>query len=175
MPNGLALAIILLVIMLFLAYIISLLLNFFSPFFTTPRKVVKDIVDLFDLKKGDRFADLGSGDGRVVFNTYYKYKCKSVGYEVSPILLIIVKLKKLFMYPFNRNVIFKENSFFKSDLSEYDVIYCCLPTEFLVELESKLEHELKEGTNVFTYKYKFPNRKHKEIDLNGRKVYQYTF
>jgi SAM-dependent methyltransferase len=175
MPNGLALAIILLVIMLFAAYIVSLLLNFIAPFYTTPRSIVNRIVDLFQLKSKDKFVDLGSGDGRMVFSTYNRYKCKSVGYEISPILLIFVKLKKLFFTPFNPKVVFKEADFFKADLSEYNVVYCCLPEETIASLEKKFEEELQEGTKLFTYKYTLPNRKGEEIEIEGKKVYQYTF
>jgi SAM-dependent methyltransferase len=175
MPNGLALAIVLLVIMLFLAYIVSILLNFLTPFYTTPRKILSKLTDLFELKPSQTFVDLGSGDGRVVFDVYRKYKCKSVGYEISPVLLIYVKIKKLLTNPLNPKLNFREESFFKVDLEKYDVIYCCLPEDVLSILEDKFENELKEGSKVFIYNHRLPNKEGKVIDLDGKKVYQYTF
>lgn len=161
--------------MLFLAYAVSLLLNFLTPFYTTPKKITKELIKLFKLKKEDSFADLGSGDGRILFKTYNEYKCKCTGYEISPILLIYFKIKKLLTHPFNKDIDLKEESFFKTDLSQYNILYCCLPTDLLEMLEKKFVKELKKGTIVFTYREKLPNKKGKEIDIEGEKVYQYTF
>lgn len=175
MPNGLALAITILVIMLFAAYGVSLLLNLLTPFYTTPKKIAKEIIKKFELGKEDTFADLGSGDGRMVFDTYREYKCRSVGYEVSPVLLMYVKVKKLLLFPFNKRVEIKEESFFRADLSTYNVIFCSLPQDILEILEKKFEKELKKGTKVFICKGKLPNKKGKEINIQDTQVYQYTF
>jgi len=175
MPNGLALAISLLIVLMFVAYIISVLLLFFTPYYSTPTKLIKKILELFDLKKNQKFVDLGSGDGRVVFNVNKMYGCLSVGYEISPVLLMIVKLKKVLTSPFNSKIQFKEESFLNSDLSQYDVIYCCLPNDALGNLEKKFSKELKKGTKVFTYKYKLPQKKGKKIEIEGTPVYRYTY
>lgn len=175
MPNGLALAVVLLIVMLFLAYIISMIINFFFPFYTTPRKVIKRIVNIFDLKSTDNFIDLGSGDGRVLFETYRQYRCKVTGYEISPMQLIYFKLIKLFTHPFNSKIEVKEESFFHADLSVYDAIYCCLPKDILDILEKKFKRELKKGCKVYTYREKLNTKETKEIDIDGQKVYQYTF
>ncbi|MGI6423551.1 MAG: class I SAM-dependent methyltransferase [Candidatus Dojkabacteria bacterium] len=175
MPNGLALAILLLVALLFFAYTVSLLLNFFTPFFTTPKKILKDILPLFKLKKDEKFTDLGSGDGRVVFAVYRKYKSFSTGYEISPMLLIYFKLKKLLLFPFNRKIEIKEENFLKTDLSKYDVIYCCLPMDLLEILEKKFEKELKAGSRVFTYGYPLAKKKGKKISTSQKDIYQYTY
>jgi SAM-dependent methyltransferase len=175
MPNGLALAILLLVAMLFLAYIVSIGINFFSPFYTTPRKSVRKIVKLFNLKPTDSFVDLGSGDGRMVLETYRQYKCKSTGYEISPILLIYFKVYKLFTFPFNKRIEVMEESFFNKDMSQYSVIYCCLPKDILEILARKFQRELKKGTKVYTYKEELNGIKGEKEIIDGVKVYQYTF
>ena len=175
MPNGLALAIILLVVMLFVAYLFSLILNFLTPYYSTPLKTARKIAELFKLKPTDSFADLGSGDGRMLFETYRQYKCRVTGYEISPILLIFFKMVKFFRYPFNNKVHLKEESFFNTDLSKYDVIYCCLPDDILSILEKKFDKELKQGAKVYSYTEKLIGRKGEEIVINGKKVYQYTF
>ena len=175
MPNGLALAIVLLIVMLFLAYMVSLLLNFLTPFYTTPKKSSKKIIGLFNLSSKDSFVDLGSGDGRMIFDTYKKYKCKSTGYEISPVLLLFVKLKKLLLYPFNPKIQIKEESFFSANLSSYSVIYCCLPNDVLEILGKKFEKELEKNSVVYTYRNKLPSKKGKPFDIDGEVVYQYTF
>lgn len=175
MPTGLALAISILIVLMFLAYITSLLLYFFSPFYSTPMKDLKEILKILKVRESQKFADLGSGDGRVVFEVYKKYKCLSVGYEVSPVLLMIVKMRKLLLAPFNSKIQFKEESFFNASLSEYDVIYCCLPNDVLDSLEKKLKKELKKNTQVYTYKSKISWKNGKEFSIGDIKVYQYTF
>jgi len=175
MPNGLALAMSFLVILLFVAYIVSMILNFVNPFYSTPKKILKEIIKKFNLKKEQNFVDLGSGDGRMVFAVNKIYKCQSIGYEISPLLLIIQKLKKIFFAPFNSKVQFREESFFNVSLSEYDVLYCSLPEALLSNLEEKFKEELKEGTKVFTYKSKLPNKKGKEIKLKEGILYEYAY
>lgn len=175
MPNGLALAINILLVLMLLAYIVSLLLNFFTPFYTTPNKILKSIVKHFGLKKDQNFADLGCGDGRVVFTTHRMYRCKSVGYEISPVLLMFVKLSKLISAPFNKKIRFIEEDFFKVNLKEYDVIYCNLPSDVLEVLSKKLKKELKKGSRVFSFKNEIPDIKGNCIRIDGEKVYEYTF
>ncbi|MBP6976629.1 class I SAM-dependent methyltransferase [Candidatus Dojkabacteria bacterium] len=175
MPNGLALAINILLILILLAYIVSIVLNFFSPFYTTPSKILKDIVKHFKLKKNEKFADLGCGDGRVVFATHRMYRCTSIGYEVSPVLLMFIKLSKLLFAPFNKKVHFIEEDFFKVNLKEYDVIYCCLPTDVLSVLSKKFKKELKKGSRVYSYMNEIPDIKGNMIRVSDKKVYEYTF
>lgn len=175
MPNGLALAISLLIILMFLAYVISLLLTFFSPFYSTPKKILKTLLKEFKLKKDQKFTDLGCGDGRIIFSVNKMYGCESIGYEVSPVVLMIVKLKKLFLAPFNKKVQIKEESFFNTDLSRYDVIYCCLPEDVLGNLEKKFSKELRKGSRVYIFKCKLPKKKGNEIKINDTLVHQYTY
>ncbi len=175
MPNGLALAINLLILLVLLAYIVSLVLNFFSPFYSTPKKVLSNVIKNFKLSKNQKFADLGCGDGRVVFGTYRMYRCTSVGYEISPVLLMFVKLSKLICAPFNKKIRFIEEDFFKVDLSQYDVIYCCLPEDVLEVLAKKFNKELKKGSRVYSYKNELPKKKGLGIRTGKDMVYEYTF
>lgn len=175
MPNGLALAIVLLIIMLFLAYILSLLLNFLTPYYTTPKKFLKGFIQTLNLNRNNSFVDLGCGDGRVVFAVYDSFKCKSTGYEISPILLIWLKLYSFLRYPFNSKVKIQEESFLKADLSQYDTVYCCLPEDILNLLQKKFEKDLKKGSTLYSYKHKVGDLKGKKIQVDNHEVYMYTF
>jgi len=175
MPNGLALAINILIVLALLSYIVSMILNFFSPYYSTPRKFLKEIVSRFNLKENEKFADLGCGDGRVVWEVYRTYKCISHGYEFSPVQLIYIKLSKALLAPFNKKIQFFEEDFFKVNLKEYDVIYCNLPENILAPLEEKFSKELKKGSRVYTFRYKLPNKKGKSIKVGERQMYEYIF
>lgn len=124
MPNGLSLALVVLIISLILSFLISMLLNLFSPYIPTPRKKLKKMVKDMNLKKGDVFVDLGSGDGRVVFEVARQYKnVQCIGYEFSPIPLIFANLKKMFLFPFSIRVQIKAENFLKANLTDATVFY----------------------------------------------------
>jgi len=175
MPNGLALAINILIVLFLFSYVVSMVLNLFSPYYGTPKKLVKEIVKKFNLKKDDKFADLGCGDGRIVWSTFRMYKCESYGYEFSPVLLLMIKLSKALFAPFNKKIQFVEEDFFKVDLKVFDVIYCCLPDETLKILSKKFKKELKKGSRVYTYKRELPNLKGKKIRVGSESIFEYIF
>lgn len=124
MPNGLALASLILVAALVLSYVITLLLSLVLSPGHTKRKELKKVLDNLDLKDGDTFVDLGCGDGRVVFGVAKKFKnVKCIGYEISPIQLMIANLSKMLCFPFSRRVQIIPQDFTKADLSDVDVFY----------------------------------------------------
>ncbi|KUK76466.1 MAG: Putative methyltransferase, partial [candidate division WS6 bacterium 34_10] len=87
-------------------------------------KELKKILDNLDLKDGDTFVDLGCGDGRVVFGVAKKFKnVKCIGYEISPIQLMIANLSKMLCFPFTSRVQIIPQDFTKADLSDVDVFY----------------------------------------------------
>ncbi len=175
MPNGLALAINILIVLALLSYIVSMTLNFFSPYYSTPKRALEDIVKYFKLKENNKFADLGCGDGRVIWKVYRTYKCNCVGYEFSPVPLIYIKFSKALLAPFNKKIQFIEGDFFKINLEQYDVIYCNLPENMLKPLEEKFNKELKRGSRVYTYRYKLPKKKGKCIKVGEKEMFEYIF
>ena len=124
MPNGLALAISLIIVALTCSYVITVFLSLLLSPSHTNRKELKEIVKKLALKDGDVFADLGCGDGRVVFEVAKSFKkVKCIGYEISPIHIMIAKLSKMVCFPFSRRVQILPEDFTKADLSEINVVY----------------------------------------------------
>ncbi|HCC67828.1 TPA: hypothetical protein DEP90_01275 [Patescibacteria group bacterium] len=124
MPNGLALAIAVLILALIISYIISMLLSLFLSTAHTPQKELEELVQKMNLKKGDVFADLGCGDGRVLFEVAKRHKdVKCIGYEISPILLMIANLSKFILFPFSKRVHIYAEDFTKADLNDVNVVY----------------------------------------------------
>lgn len=62
------------------------------PFVTTPMKVVDEMMDLAQIKKGDVLYDLGSGDGRIPIQAALRYGIRSVGVEIDAELVEKAKL-----------------------------------------------------------------------------------
>ena len=148
MPNGLALAIVVLILALVISYIISMLLSLFLSTAHTPKKELAELVDKMNLKKGDVFADLGCGDGRIVFEVAKRYKdVQCIGYEISPILLMIANLSKLLLYPCSKRVHIYAEDFTKADLKDITVVY----TNWGKNINKKQQEflkKLKKGSKV---------------------------
>src|SRR5690606_24286716 len=87
-----------------LAFITSVIL---VPIFFTPKKSIEKIIKKMELKNGERIADLGSGDGRVLFDARRAAKISAVGYEVSPIMVIISNFLKRINFGLDRSITFE--------------------------------------------------------------------
>jgi cyclopropane fatty-acyl-phospholipid synthase-like methyltransferase len=140
MPNGLALAALILIAALVLSYVITLLLSLLVSPSHTKRKELKKLVQNLNLKDGETFVDLGCGDGRVVFEVAKKYKkVKCIGYEISPIHIMIAKLSKILCFPFSNRVKIIPQDFTKADLTKVDVVYINWDKKMLKRYEKLLE------------------------------------
>jgi SAM-dependent methyltransferase len=124
MPNGLALATLILIAALVSSYVTTLFLSLIISPSHTSRKELKKLVKGLTLKKGDIFVDLGCGDGRVVFEVAKNFKdVTCIGYEISPIHIMIAKLSRVLLFPFSKRVRIIPEDFTKADLSNIDVAY----------------------------------------------------
>src|SRR5580693_8033355 len=54
-----------------------------APYFPTPQSIVEKMLQLGELKAGEKVYDLGSGDGRIVILAAQKYHADSVGIELD--------------------------------------------------------------------------------------------
>jgi len=127
-----------------------------APFVVTDRKTVKRVVELSGVEKGDKVVDLGSGDGRIVI-AFAKLGVEAHGYEINPLLVLLslIKLRALNL----KKARFYLSSFWKINLTEYDIVVVYGISYIMTKLEDKLEKELKKGTKVITHAYKLPTWK----------------
>src|ERR1700761_9221785 len=54
-----------------------------APYYPTPATIVEKMLQLGELKAGERMFDLGSGDGRLVIAAARKYKADATGVELD--------------------------------------------------------------------------------------------
>lgn len=135
-----------------------------APYIPTKMETIRKILKLAGVKKGKKFYELGSGDGRVVI-TAAKLGANSYGIEQSWLRVIysILKAKKLHL----KRAHFFHGNIFKKTYTDGDIVYIYLLNKGVSRLEEKLKKELKKGSIVITQTYHFPNWKpFKKVDLS---------
>lgn len=163
MMNGITLGITMIFVLLLSAFILTLLINaFLVPLFKTPREVLLEIVDIMDPKKSDHLVDLGSGDGRLLLKAHRQSECKCTGYDISPIMLIIARTKRFLQFPLSKDFVFEAEDIFQVDLKNFTKVYCYLDQKSMDILKEKLEKFVKDGGEVYSYKYGVGDMKREE-------------
>lgn len=176
MLNGITLGIIIVIVIFVFLVIISLLTNLLlAPVIRTPHKVISEILDIMNLTKKDIFVDFGCGDGRLILGAYEQAQCKCIGYDISPIMLIIAKTAKVIRYPLVKDIVFEAQDIFQVDISHVSKIYCFLDEKSMNILKEKLLNFVKNGGEVYCYKYGIKDiKKKKQVILsNGNILYVY--
>ncbi|KKQ67324.1 MAG: Methyltransferase type 11 [Candidatus Daviesbacteria bacterium GW2011_GWA2_38_24] len=120
-----------------------------APYVPTSGKIVKEILNKANLKKGQNFIELGSGDGRVVRAAVKNFKVKGLGVDIHVPLIwyskIISRLQKV------PNIEFRIQDFFKTDLSKVDVLFLFLLPNTLKKLREKILKECPKNTLIISH------------------------
>jgi len=136
---------------------------FIAPFVATPMPVVRQMLILSELKSGEIFYDLGSGDGRAVIMAAKDFGAKSVGVELREDLAKRA-LSNIYELGLERKAQILQNDIFKVDLSPADVVFLYLTTSANDKIKPKLEAELKPGARVVSHDYEILGWKSSKID-----------
>lgn len=121
----------------FLARIDNRLVGVYNP---TPPVVARAALDLARLRPGERFCDIGCGDGRVVDIARLR-GAQAVGFEIDEDLLAKCRT----YYP---KCEFRGENVFDVDFSQFDVVFSYMLTEPLTELAPKI---LAAGARLVTH------------------------
>ena len=127
-----------------------------APYIPTKINHIKKILKTAGVRKGKKFYELGSGDGRVVYEAA-QLGADSIGIEQSwlRVWYSIYQAKK-FNLP---NAKFYHGNIFKKNYSDANIIYIYLLPTGIKKLEEKLPREVKKGTIIITQTYHFPKLK----------------
>lgn len=121
-----------------------------APFVPTPMARVKKMIALAKIKPGEKVYDIGCGDGRMVYVAANDYGANATGYELSPLVYGLARLRKFF---WRSKAKIQFTDFRYKNLGDADVIVCYLLPESLARLQPKLEAELKQGARVISYAF----------------------
>ncbi len=117
-----------------------------APFLPTYTKSADLMIAKLDLKPGDKFADLGSGDGRLVIAAALK-GAEAHGYEINPVLVLWSrqKIKRLGLAD---RAFIHWKSFWRQNFSSFNAVAIFGITGIMERLSRKLSRELKSGSRV---------------------------
>ena len=141
-----------------------------SPYVATRKKVIKEILEMANLKKGKVFYELGSGDGRVNRLAVKNWQVKAVGVDINPLLVFwsnfLAKLQKL-----DKNCQFIRKNIFDINYSKADYLYIFLMPDLIKKLTPKLKKELKKTCLIISHGFKIEDKGIKLIKVKEGKPF----
>ncbi|KAK5871070.1 hypothetical protein PBY51_003972 [Eleginops maclovinus] len=130
-------------------------LNLLVPYLPSSKGQTRNIMQLLEGRTG-RLADLGSGDGRLVFAASSAgFQC--TGFEINSILVAYSRSKARLTGVTFSQATFVKKDFWKSDLSSYNNVTAFLSPGLMEVLGEKLLKELPDDACVITTRFPFPN------------------
>jgi precorrin-6B methylase 2 len=132
----------------------------YSP---SSRKVVQKMLHMAEVNSDDVVYDLGSGDGRIVIEAAREYQALGVGVEADPLRVILSRLK-IIRWGLQHQVKIIWGNLFHQNLSPATVVVLFLWGRTNEKLKDKLQEELKPGTRVVSYVWKFKGWKPVKVD-----------
>lgn len=120
-----------------------------TPFVTTPQNVVDAMLELAQMRAGDRLLDLGSGDGRIVITAAKRFGVPGLGVEIDPRLVEHARASAAAEGVADR-ARFEIQDLFKTDLTAATVITLYLLPDVNEMLKPQLR-KLKPGTRIVSH------------------------
>lgn len=136
------------------------------PFVPTPKRAVRKMLQMAQLKPGDVVLDLGAGDAR--FLTAAKRACpgiRGVGYEIVPLVWLMGKLR---IWLSGQNVQLLCRDMYKAPLEEADVVFLYLIPSVMKQVEAAFQERLRPGTRIVSQTFSLPGHTPVEEAHTGR-------
>ncbi len=131
----------------------QIVVNLDVVYVPTPKDIVRRMLRLARVRRGETVFDLGAGDGRILIEAVRGFGAKAVGVEIDPDRLARIH-ERLTATGTKAEVIQKD--FMKADLSSADIIAVYLSPSVNAKLAPKLRMELKKGARVVSLDYVLP-------------------
>lgn len=133
---------VILITFLYFFYFLVYIRNTFRklPYVPIRKADMKRVLEIADAKEGDILYDLGSGDGRMLFE-FAKKGLISTGFEISAFYVTLTNLKAKILGL--KNCRAEKKDMFEADISNADIIYFYLTRDFTEMFKEKLFNTLK--------------------------------
>ncbi len=154
------LVIVLGILIFLIAYYATLF--FGAPYVPSEDKAIRKFAEVTDIKSGEKCADLGAGNGKVII-ALAKKGVESHGYEINPFLVWTAK-RNIRKARVENKAFMHWKSFWKEDFSSFGIIYVYGFPHIMKKLGVKLRKSLKPGTKVVSSAFSFPNWQYEKKD-----------
>lgn len=145
---------------------------FGGPYVPTDKRNVEAMMAMAKIGPGDRVADLGSGDGRIVIAAA-KAGAFAEGWEISPYLWFISKWK-IRRAGLQDRAIIHLGSYWHEKFHDFNVITLFLIDTQMGNMERKLRAELQPDSRVVSYAFKFPTWPEADNNAKGMRLYRHA-
>lgn len=126
-----------------------------AVYYPTEPRQVELLVSMLKIKPGEKAADLGSGDGRIVI-ALAQAGAEAHGYETNPVLVYVAR-KKIKKAGLKKKAFIHSHSLWRADLSKYDAVVIYGLPHFLKRLSAKIEREMRPNTRFVSNMFEFPD------------------
>lgn len=145
------------------------------PYVPTDPAVVSKMLDMADVKSGDKLYDLGCGDGRIVITAAKARGATGVGIDLDPQRIAEAR-QHAQQAGVTDKVEFRQGDLLKADFSDADVVTLYLLPSVNLQLRPQLWRQLKPGTRVVSHDFDMgpdwpPEQK---AVIGGAKIYRWT-
>jgi protein-L-isoaspartate O-methyltransferase len=125
-----------------------------APYYPTPDLVVTRMLEVGELKTGEKMFDLGSGDGRIVIQAAQKFGADATGVELDTDLWkqSTEKIRKLGLEKKARII---HGDILKQDYSSADLVAVYLLPISNDKVRPILDKQLKKGTRIVAHDFEF--------------------
>jgi SAM-dependent methyltransferase len=119
----------------------------------TPKDIVRRMLRLAGVRRGETVFDLGAGDGRILIEAVRGFGARAIGVEIDPERLARAR-ERLAATETQAEMI--QGDFMQADISSADVVAIYLSESVNAKLAPKLKNELKAGARVVSLDYALP-------------------
>lgn len=147
---------------------------FGAPWVPSRKLNIRMMLELADIKVGDRVTDLGAGDGRLLVMAVKEFKAgEGIGHEIHPGLIVYGRIRAFFS-GVSKQIKFKQGNVFNLPIEKTDVVVLYLLGPMMMKLIPKLKKDLDPNTKIVSNGFRFEGVKHeKSLDAGGTKVFLY--
>lgn len=117
-----------------------------APYVPSSRTRTRRMLELAMIQPGERIADLGSGDGRLL-RAAANSGAHVVGWELNPVLVVWSRLVARVCGQGGRTVVHL-GSFWSAPVGEFDVLFLYLLPQTMERLGEKIRREAKPGARI---------------------------
>jgi SAM-dependent methyltransferase len=133
------------------------------PWVPSSDRRIGKALEMSGLKPGERFYDLGCGDGRVLIAAAGRFGARAVGIEISPLHCLVARVR-LLAAGIGSSASVRWGNFNSADLSDADVVYQFGHSRYAQSLKQHLEQQLREGTRVVSINVDIPGWQPEAVD-----------